>query len=70
MPSSGRMRFTGQVDLSSIGRRAGSLSLAMEGKLHAEGLQAVDREDDFFTAMARGLVTWHGEGAEAAEVCI
>jgi hypothetical protein len=44
------------------------VSLAMEGKLHAEGLQAVDDEDDLLTAMARELVTRQGVGEQAAEV--
>jgi hypothetical protein len=44
------------------------VSLAMEGKLHTEGLQAVDDEDDLLTAMARELVTRQGVGEKAAEV--
>ena len=44
------------------------VSLAMEGKLHAEGLQAMDEDDDLLTAMARELVTRQGVGEQAAEV--
>ena len=44
------------------------VSLAMEGKLHAEGLQAMDEDDDLLTAMARELVTRQGVGEAAAEV--
>ena len=44
------------------------VSLAMEGKLHAEGLQAIDQDDDLLTAMARELVTRQGVGEQAAEV--
>ena len=44
------------------------VSLAMEGKLQAEGLQAIDEDDDVLTAMARELVTRQGVGEAAAEV--
>src|SRR5262249_8206622 len=44
------------------------VSLAMEGKLHAEGLQALGDGDDLLTAMARELVTRHGVGERAAAV--
>src|SRR4029077_5591094 len=44
------------------------VSLALEGKLHAEGLQAMDEDDDLLTAMARELVTHQGVGERAAEV--
>lgn len=44
------------------------VSLAMEGKLHAEGLQAMDEDDDLLTAMARELVTRQGVGERAAAV--
>ena len=44
------------------------VSLAMEGKLHAEGLQAMDQDDDLLSAMARELVTRQGVGEEAAQV--
>ncbi|HEY6271994.1 MAG TPA: hypothetical protein VIX19_08380 [Terriglobales bacterium] len=44
------------------------VSLALEGKLQAEGLQAMDEDDDLLTAMARELVTRQGVGEEAAEV--
>jgi hypothetical protein len=44
------------------------VSLAMEGKLHVEGLQAMDEDDDLLTAMARELVTRQGVGEQAAEV--
>jgi hypothetical protein len=44
------------------------VSLAMEGKLQAEGLQAMDEDDDLLTAMARELVTRQGVGERAAEV--
>jgi hypothetical protein len=44
------------------------VSLALEGKLQAEGLQAIDPDEDLLTAMARELVTRQGVGEEAAEV--
>jgi hypothetical protein len=44
------------------------VSLAMEGKLHAEGLQTMDQDDDLLTAMARELVTRQGVGEKAAAV--
>jgi len=44
------------------------VSLAMEGKLHVEGLQTMDEDDDLLTAMARELVTRQGVGEEAAAV--
>ncbi|WP_155121632.1 helicase-related protein [Bryobacter aggregatus] len=44
------------------------VSLAMEGKLQAEGLQKMDEDDDVLTAMARELVTRQGVGEQAAEV--
>ena len=44
------------------------VSLAMEGKLHGEGLQAMDDEGDLLTAMARELVTEQGVGEQAAAV--
>jgi hypothetical protein len=44
------------------------VSLAMEGKLQAEGLQSMDEDDDLLTAMARELVTRQGVGEAAAEV--
>ena len=44
------------------------VSLAMEGKLHVDGLQAMDQDDDLLTAMARELVTRQGVGEHAAEV--
>ena len=43
-------------------------SLPMEGKLHADGLQSLDADDDLLTAMARDLVTRQGVGEAAAEV--
>src|SRR5678810_635630 len=43
-------------------------SLPMEGKLHADGLQSMDADDDLLTAMARDLVTRQGVGEGAAEV--
>ncbi len=43
-------------------------SLPMEGKLHADGLQSMDVDDDLLTAMARDLVTRQGVGEAAAEV--
>jgi hypothetical protein len=43
------------------------VSLAMEGKLHVEGLQTMDEDDDLLTAMARELVTRQGVGERAAE---
>ncbi|MGH9628534.1 MAG: hypothetical protein ACRD7E_09390 [Bryobacteraceae bacterium] len=43
-------------------------SLPMEGKLHADGLQSIDADDDLLTAMARDLVTRQGVGEAAAEV--
>jgi len=44
------------------------VSLAMEGKLQGEGLQAMDDEGDLLTAMARELVTQQGVGEQAAAV--
>lgn len=44
------------------------VSLAMEGKLQADGLQAINEDDDLLTAMARELVTRQGVGEQAAEV--
>ncbi len=44
------------------------VSLAMEGKLQAEGLQCMDEDDDLMTAMARELVTKQGVGEEAATI--
>jgi hypothetical protein len=44
------------------------VSLAMEGKLQVEGLQAMDEDDDLLTAMARELVTRQGVGERAAEI--
>src|SRR5262249_42772010 len=44
------------------------VSLAMEGKLHVEGLQTMDQDDDMLTAMARELVTRQGVGERAAEI--
>jgi hypothetical protein len=37
----------------------------MEGKLHAEGLEAMDGEDGLLTATAQEPVARHGEGAKA-----
>ncbi|KAJ8135735.1 hypothetical protein OY671_011052, partial [Metschnikowia pulcherrima] len=42
-------------------------SLPMEGKLHADGLQSSDADDDLLTAMARDSVTRQGVGEGAAE---
>jgi hypothetical protein len=44
------------------------VSLAMEGKLQGEGLQALGDEGDLLTAMARELVTQRGVGERAAAV--
>jgi len=44
------------------------VSLAMEGKLQADGLQAMNEDDDLLTAMARELVTRQGVGERAAEI--
>jgi hypothetical protein len=44
------------------------VSLALEGKLQGEGLQAMDDEGDLLTAMARELVTQQGVGEHAAAV--
>jgi hypothetical protein len=44
------------------------VSLAMEGKLHAEGLQTMEEDDDLLTAMARELVTRQGVGERAAAI--
>jgi hypothetical protein len=44
------------------------ISLAMEGKFSSEGLQAINEEDDFLTAMARELVTEKGIGERADAV--
>ena len=43
-------------------------SLPMEGKLHADGLQSMDADEDLLTAMARDLVTRQGVGEAAADV--
>jgi hypothetical protein len=43
-------------------------SLPTEGKLHADGLQSMDADDDLLTAMARDLVTRQGVGEAAADV--
>jgi hypothetical protein len=40
----------------------------MEGKLHVDGLQTMDQDDDLLTAMARELVTHQGVGERAAEI--
>jgi hypothetical protein len=44
------------------------VSLAMEGKLQADGLQCMDEDDDVMTAMARELVTKQGVGETAATI--
>ncbi|MEO7916170.1 MAG: hypothetical protein ABIR16_00880, partial [Dokdonella sp.] len=44
------------------------VSLAMEGKLQAEGLQSMDGDGDLLTAMARELVNRQGVGEGAAAV--
>ena len=44
------------------------VSLAIEGKFSAEGLQAINDEDDILMAMARELVTEKGIGEKADEV--
>jgi hypothetical protein len=44
------------------------VSLAMEGKFSAEGLQAINDEDDILMAMARELVTVKGIGERADAV--
>ena len=44
------------------------VSLAMEGKFSAEGLQAMDEGEDILMAMARELVTEKGIGENAAAV--
>ena len=44
------------------------VSLAMEGKFAANGLQALDDDGDMLTAMARELVTQKGVG-EKADAC-
>jgi hypothetical protein len=44
------------------------VSLAMEGKFSAEGLQAIDETDDILMAMARELVTEKGIGERADAV--
>jgi len=44
------------------------VSLALEGKLHTEGLQTMDEDDDLLTALARELITRQGVGEKAAEV--
>jgi hypothetical protein len=40
------------------------VSLAMKGKLQADGLQAMNEDDDLLTAMARELVTRQGVGEQ------
>jgi hypothetical protein len=44
------------------------VSLAMEGKFSAEGLQGMDEGEDILMAMARELVTEKGIGENAAAV--
>jgi hypothetical protein len=44
------------------------VSLAMEGKLEADGLQAMEDDGDLLTAMARELVTRQGVGEQADAV--
>jgi len=44
------------------------ISLAMEGKLQAEGLQSMEGDGDLLTAMARELVNRQGVGEGAAAV--
>jgi hypothetical protein len=51
---------------SADGEAAGPFGVG--GKLHAEGLQTMDEDDDQLTAMARELVTRQGVGEKAAEV--
>ncbi len=43
-------------------------SLPREGKLHADGLQAMDSDDDLLTPMARELVTCQGVGEAGSEI--
>jgi hypothetical protein len=44
------------------------VALAMEGKFAADGLQAIDGDDDMLTAMARELVENRGIGESADSV--
>lgn len=58
-----RLRFVLYAD-DQMGQRLKNGDL----KLHADGLQTMDSDDDLLTAMARELVTRQGIGAAAADV--
>jgi hypothetical protein len=57
-----------EVCLRLMGKKL-LVALAMEGKFTSEGLQAIDGDDDLFTAMARELVENKGIGESVDSVC-
>ena len=64
------LQYTGTMQESCLRLMGKKLlvSLAMEGKFAAEGLQALEDDDDMLTAMARELVTQKGVGEKADQV--
>jgi hypothetical protein len=56
-----------EVCLRLMGKKL-LVALAMEGKFAADGLQAIDGDDDMLTAMARELVENRGIGESADSV--
>ena len=64
------LQYTGTMQESCLRLMGKKLlvSLAMEGKFAAEGLQALEDDDDMLTAMAGELVTQKGVG-EKADAC-
>jgi hypothetical protein len=56
-----------EVCLRLMGKKL-LVALAMEGKFASDGLQAIDGDDDMFTAMARELVENRGIGESADSV--
>jgi hypothetical protein len=66
----GFLSYTGTAQESCLRLMGKKLmvSLAMEGKLEAGGLQAMEDDGDLLTAMARELVTRQGVGEQAGAV--
>jgi hypothetical protein len=64
------LQYTGTMQESCLRLMGKKLlvSLAMEGKFAAQGLQALEDDDDMLTAMARELVTQKGVGEKADQV--
>lgn len=64
------LQYTGTMQESCLRLMGKKLlvSLAMEGKFAAQGLQALEDDDDILTAMARELVTQKGVGEKAEQV--